>query len=61
MVQLLIICIFPAALVVYDVFSLRKVHRVTWIASLMLLVMWLTRIPLGQTAPWQAFARMIHG
>jgi hypothetical protein len=61
MVQLLIICIFPAALIAYDVFSLRKVHRVTWIASLMLLVMWLTRIPLGQTAPWQAFARMIHG
>ena len=61
MVQLLIICLFPAAIVVYDVFSLRKVHRVTWIASLMLLVMWLTRIPLGQTAPWQAFARMIHG
>ena len=60
-IQLLIICMFPAALVVYDLVSRRKVLRVTWIASLMLLTMWLTRIPLAQTAPWQAFARMVHG
>jgi len=24
-------------------------------------VMWLTRIPLAQTAAWQAFARMMYG
>jgi hypothetical protein len=61
MAQLAIICMFPAALVVYDLISRRRVLRVTWIGSLMLLVIWLTRIPLAQTAPWQAFARMMHG
>lgn len=61
MSQLLMICMFPAALVIYDLVSRRKVLRVTWIASLMLLVMWLVRMPLAQTAPWQAFARMVHG
>jgi hypothetical protein len=59
--QVLLICIFPAALIVYDLVSRRKVQRVTWIGSLMLLVIWLTRIPLAQTSTWQAFARMIHG
>ena len=59
--QLWIICIFPAALVTYDLVSRHKVQRVTWIGSLLLLVVWLTRIPLAQTAPWQAFPRMIHG
>jgi hypothetical protein len=61
MAQLAIICVFPAAMVVYDLISRRKILRVTWIGSLMLLAMWLTRIPLAQTAPWQAFARMVHG
>lgn len=61
MVQVLIISMFPLALVVYDLVTRRKVLRVTWVAFLILLVMWFTRIPLGQTAPWQAFARMMHG
>ncbi len=59
--QLLLICIFPAVLIAYDLVSRRKVLRVTWIGSLLLLVVWLTRIPLAQTAPWQAFARLVHG
>lgn len=59
--QLLLICIFPAVLIGYDLLSRRKVLRATWVGSLMLLVMWLTRIPLAQTAPWQAFARLVHG
>jgi hypothetical protein len=59
--QLLLICIFPAALIAYDLVSRRRIQRVTWVGSLMLLVMWLTRIPLAQTAPWQAFARLVHG
>jgi hypothetical protein len=59
--QLLIICIFPAVLIAYDLVSRRKVLRVTWIGSLLLLVVWLTRIPLAQTAPWQAFAKLVHG
>jgi hypothetical protein len=59
--QLLLICIFPAVLITYDLVSRRKVLRVTWIGSLLLLVVWVTRIPLAQTAPWQAFAKMVHG
>jgi hypothetical protein len=59
--QVLIISLFPAALVVYDLISRRKVLRVTWVGFLMLLIIWLTRIPLAQTAPWQAFAKMVHG
>jgi hypothetical protein len=59
--QLLLICIFPAVLIAYDVVSRRKVLRVTLIGSLLLLVVWLTRIPLAQTAPRQAFAKLVHG
>jgi hypothetical protein len=59
--QLLIICIFPAVLIAYDMVSRRKVLRVTWMGSLLLLVVWLTRIPLAQTAPRQAFAKLVHG
>jgi hypothetical protein len=61
MAQFWIICIFPAALIVYDLVSRHKVQRVTLIGTLLLVVMWLTRVPLAQTAPWQAFARMMHG
>jgi hypothetical protein len=61
MAQFWIICIFPAVLIAYDLISRHKVQRVTWIASLLLVVMWLTRIPLAQTAPWQALARLMHG
>jgi hypothetical protein len=59
--QLLLICIFPAVLIAYDLVSRHKVQRVTWMASLLLLVIWLTRVPLAQTAPWQAFAHFVHG
>jgi len=59
--QVLLICIFPVALVIYDLISRRKIQRVTWVGFLFLLVIWLTRIPLAQTAPWQAFAKMVHG
>jgi hypothetical protein len=59
--QVLLICIFPVALVIFDLISRRKVQRVTWVAFLFLLIIWLTRIPLAQTAPWQAFAKMVHG
>jgi hypothetical protein len=61
MAQLGILCIFPAALIAHDLISRRKIQRVTWIGILILLVVWLTRIPLAQTAAWQAFARMVHG
>jgi hypothetical protein len=59
--QLLLICIFPAVLIAYDLVTRRKVMRVTWMGTLLLLVVWLTRIPIAQTAPWQAFAKLVHG
>ncbi|HEY3704091.1 MAG TPA: hypothetical protein VGL22_03465 [Terracidiphilus sp.] len=61
MSQLLILCMFPAALIAYDLISRRRIQRVTWMGTLVLLVIWLTRIPLAQTAPWQALAKLVHG
>jgi hypothetical protein len=61
MIQILLLFIFPAALMAYDLVSRGKVQRVTWVATLILLVIWLTRVPIAQTGLWQAFARLVHG
>jgi hypothetical protein len=53
--------ILPLAVLAYDLISRRAVHRATWIGLGALLVEQLARIPLAQTAPWQAFAKMVHG
>ena len=50
---------FLLVIVLYDIATLKRVHRVTWVSSLIVVVMTLTRIPLGQTAAWQHFAGMI--
>ena len=52
---------FPAIIVVYDLVTLRRIHRATWTASLFLAFELIVRIPLAQTAPWQAFAKLMHG
>lgn len=59
--QTLLVMALPALLVVYDLFSLHKVHRATWMGVLLILIEQLVRIPLAQTGPWQAFAKMVHG
>ena len=59
---------FLLLLVAYDLWTTKKVHRVTIWASVFLIVVQQVRVPLGQTAAWHAFAtwaqnlaRTIHG
>lgn len=59
--QFLLLSSLPATMVVYDILSRNAVQRVTWISSLMLVLMWLTRIPVANSVVWQAFARLVHG
>lgn len=50
-----------AVMVVYDLITIHKVHRVTWIASLLVAIVHLSRVPAGQTALWQHFAAWYRG
>lgn len=47
---------FLLMIVAYDLWSTRKVHRVTVWASAFLIFVQQIRIPIGQTAAWHAFA-----
>lgn len=48
--------VFLLMLVAYDYWSTREVHRATiWASAFLILVQW-TRMPIGQTAAWHAFA-----
>lgn len=53
--------VFLFALVAYDLFALGKVHRATLWASLFVIVVQMTRVPLGKTAAWHAFAAWMQG
>ena len=48
--------LFLLALVAYDLFSTRKIHRATLGASMFLIVVQQIRFPIGQSAAWHAFA-----
>jgi FtsH-binding integral membrane protein len=48
--------IFLLILAGYDIWSTRKVHRATLWAGAFLIFVQQTRIPIGKTAAWQAFA-----
>jgi hypothetical protein len=48
--------LFLLALVAYDLWSTRKVHRATLWAGGFLILMHVVRVPLGGTAGWHAFA-----
>lgn len=52
---------FLLLLVIYDLFSLRRVSRTTMWASALLVVMHLTRVPIGLTPAWHAFATWVMG
>jgi hypothetical protein len=54
-VCLLMYC-FLAILMAYDYWSTRKVNRVTLWASVFMVLVQETRMPLATTAPWHAFA-----
>jgi uncharacterized membrane protein len=47
----------------FDLATQRKVLKVTLYASLFLIVVHLTRVPIGFTHPWHAFAAFMqsHG
>jgi len=47
---------FLLAIVVFDLFQLRRVSVTTIWASLLLVAVHLTRVPLGMTAGWHSFA-----
>jgi hypothetical protein len=47
---------FVLLLAMFDLITLRKIHRTTAIGFAILLVMLFTRVPIGQTHPWMAFA-----
>ncbi len=51
--------LFLLALIAYDLWSARKIHRVTLWAGLVLVVIQQIRIPLGQTPAWHSFANWV--
>lgn len=52
--------IFLLSLVGYDLWSTRKIHRVTLGASAFLIFVQLIRIPIGKTALWHSFATWVQ-
>jgi len=59
---------FLLLLVLYDLWTLRRVHRVTVWASAFLILVQQVRVPLGRTSAWHVFAtwaqslaRAVHG
>lgn len=55
-------CCYPLLLLVmcYDGWSMRKVHRATMLASLLLVLCQQARAPIGRSRPWQSFARGVQ-
>ena len=51
---------FLLLLVGYDLWSTRKVHRVTIWAGLFVLVVGQLRVPIGNSGPWLAFATWVQ-
>jgi hypothetical protein len=52
--------IFLVALVAYDLWSRRKIHRATIWASAFLIFVQQIRVPIGRTAAWHAFATWVQ-
>ncbi len=48
--------LFILALVVYDLWSTRKLHRITLWGGLFLITVQQTRVPIGKTAAWHSVA-----
>ena len=59
--RLAVILAFLLMVVVYDLISLKRVHKTTLWASAFVMVVMLVRIPLAMTPPWQAFATFMGG
>lgn len=52
--------VFLLALIAYDLWSTRKIHRATLWSGIFLIVIQQSRIPIGKTAAWHAFATWIQ-
>ncbi len=52
--------VFLLMLIVYDLWSTHKVHRVTLWAACFLIFVQQIRIPIGKTAAWHAFAAWVQ-
>jgi hypothetical protein len=52
--------IFLVALVAYDLWSTRKIHRATIWAGAFLIFVQQIRVPIGRTAAWHAFATWVQ-
>jgi hypothetical protein len=52
--------IFLLVLVMYDLWSTRKVHRATIWAGVFLIFVQQIRVPIGKTAAWHAFASWVQ-
>lgn len=57
---ILISYVFVVLLLAYDIWSMRKVHRATLWATVLLLSVHLIRIPIGQSENWHTFARWVQ-
>jgi len=52
--------LFLIALVAYDLWSIRKIHRATLWAGAFLVIVSQARLPIGQTAAWHSFAGWVQ-
>lgn len=52
---------FLLAVMIFDIVSQKKLLKSTLFASLFIIVVHLTRVPIGFTAPWHAFATRMIG
>jgi hypothetical protein len=53
--------LYTVVLAGFDLWSLKRIHRATWMAGLFSIVLLLIAIPVGMTAPWMAFANWMLG
>ena len=51
---------FLLVLVAYDLWSIRRIHRATLWAGLFVVIVLQTRVPIGRTAAWHAFAAWVQ-
>jgi len=55
--QDLVILALLLMLVVFDLFNLHRVSKYTWRGALLVIVVHVTRVPVGHTAAWHAMTR----
>ncbi|WP_263410155.1 hypothetical protein [Terriglobus tenax] len=59
--QLGVLFSFMVLMMIYDLVTLKKIHRATWIPAVATLALFLVRIPLAMTPVWMRFAELVRG